>query len=130
MKDREQLDLLKAALAVAYADGKLTRSEKGVIEGLAAHVGIGRSSLEAMMEEAGRDDFIADRIFIRSRPQAEQALKLLVAQARIDGEISDEERSLLVRVATSLGITGDDFQRVYEAGIARADQIRKSRGGA
>ena len=57
-------------------------------------------------------------------------LELLVGQARIDGEISDEERSVLVRIASSLGITGDDFQTVYQAGIQRADKIRKSRQGS
>jgi tellurite resistance protein len=129
MKDREQIDLLRAALALAYADEKLTRSERGVIEGLAARVGLEGAALQSMIGEARRDDFIADRLYIRSREDAEQAFELLVAQGRIDGEISEEERSLLVRVATSLGIRNDDFERVYSAGIARADQLRRSRGG-
>jgi tellurite resistance protein len=128
MKDREQTDLLRAALALAYADEKLTRSEKGVIDGLAARVGVKGAALQSMIEEARRNDFITDRLYIRSREEAEQAFELLVAQARIDGEISEEERSLLVRIATSLGIRDDDFERVYSAGIARADHLRRSRG--
>ena len=35
----EELGLLKAAIAVAVADGKLRRSEMGVVEGLAARCG-------------------------------------------------------------------------------------------
>lgn len=62
-----------------------------------------------------------------SPAKARTALELLVAQARIDGQISDEERSLLVRIAGSLKITGEDFSAVYEAGIRRADEIRRSR---
>ncbi len=123
----EDLELLKAALAVAMADGELRRSEKGVVEGLAERIGIGRVSFEAMLEAAEKDDSIADNILLRSKEKARSAFELLVAQARIDGEISDDERSLLVRIATSLGITGTDFETVYLAGVKRADRIRKSR---
>ena len=123
----EDLELLKAALALAMADGELRRSEKGVVEGLAERIGIGRVSFEAMLEAAEKDDSIADNILLRSKEKAHSAFELLVAQARIDGEISDDERSLLVRIATSLGITGTDFETVYLAGVKRADRIRKSR---
>ncbi len=127
MDSMEELELLKAAIAVAVADGELRRSEKGVIEGLAARIGVGRASFEAMLELAQRDDSIADNILIRSKERARTAFELLVAQARIDGEISERERSVLVRIASSLDIAGDDFRAAYESGIKRADAIRKSR---
>ena len=129
MDRMEELDLLKAALAVAVADGELRRSEMGVVEGLAARVGVGRASFDAMLAAAEDDDTIADNILIRSKERARTALELLVAQARIDGEISEEERNVLVRIASSLDITGDEFQAAYQAGIKRADRIRKSRKG-
>lgn len=128
MGSMEDLELLKAAMAVALADGELRRSEKGVIEGLALRIGVGRASLEAMLEVAAQDDSIADNILIQSREKARSALELLVAQARIDGQISDQERSLLVRLASTLGITGDDFDSAYQTGLRHADRIRKSRG--
>ena len=127
MRDIDQLELFKAALAVAAADGEIRRSEKGVLEGLAARVGVGRASFDAMLEAAQEDDSFADNIVIRSKDSARQALELLVAQARIDGEISEDERSLLIRIASKLGLAGDEFQSIYQAGIARADRIRKSR---
>ena len=65
------------------------------------------------------------------RPETEElarsVFELLVALARIDGEVSDEERSVLVRIASSLGIAGAEFESAYMAGIERADTIRKSR---
>lgn len=127
MNQTEQMDLLRAALAVAMADGILTRSEKGVVEGLAKRVGIGRVSLEAMLEAAEHDDSIADNIIIKDKATAHTAFELLVAQARIDGEISLSERELLVRIAQSLKISDVDFPVVYHAGIRRADELRKAR---
>jgi tellurite resistance protein len=123
----EDVELLKAALAVALADGELRRSEMGVVKGLAARIGVGRASFDAMLAAAEQDDSVADNILIRSAEHARTALELLVAQARIDGEISEEERNVLVRIACSLGVTGDAFQAVYQDGIKRADRIRRSR---
>ena len=127
MRNIEELELLKAALAVAVADGEIRRSEMGVVEGLAMRLGVGRASLEAMLEAAQKDDSTADNILIRSKERARRALELLVAQARIDGKISAEERSVIVRIATSLNLAGGEFQSIYEAGIARADRLRESR---
>ncbi len=56
-------------------------------------------------------------------------MKLLVAEARIDREISEEERRVITRIATSLGITGNEFEQLYLAGIADADRTRRSRQG-
>ena len=127
MKDIDQRELLKAALAVAVADGEIRRSEKGVLEGLAYRIGVGRASFEAMIEAAQHDDSFADNILIRSEKSARMALELLVAQARIDGEISERERDVIVRIAAKLGLAGTEFQSIYQAGIARADKIRNSR---
>lgn len=127
MKDIDQLELFKAAIAVAVADGEIRRSEKGVLEGLAARVGVGRASFEAMMEMALRDPTFADNILIRSGKDARKALELLVAQARIDGEISEEEREVIFKIAFRLGLSGDEMQAAYKTGMAQADKIRSSR---
>ena len=127
MTDTEKLELLRVAVVLAMADGELSRSEKGVIEGLAARVGVGSVSLQAMIETAQANDSIADNILMGSKERATTALELFVAQARIDGEITDDERSILVRIATSLDISDAEFIAIYETGLARADKLRKSR---
>ena len=127
MGTMEDLELLRAAMALALADGEVARSEKGVLQGLAKRIGIGEASFEAMLEAAAHDDSIADNVLIQSKETARSGFELLVAQARIDGQISEEERGVLVRIATALGITDDEFQAAYAAGIKRADTIRKSR---
>jgi tellurite resistance protein len=127
MNDMEKLELLQAAVAVAVADDALLRSERGVIEGLAAKAGVGKVSFEAMLAAARRGDDLPARMLLSASPKARLALELLVAEARIDGEINDDERRVLVEIAGRLGLAGDDFMTVYEAGIARADQIRQRR---
>lgn len=74
------------------------------------------------------DTSIADQIVMQSPQIARTALELLVAQARIDGQITEPERDILVRIATRLKIVGEEFKSIYQAGINRADKIRKSRG--
>ncbi|MHC4415588.1 MAG: hypothetical protein ACYS0G_09920 [Planctomycetota bacterium] len=125
----EDTELLKAVVAVAVADGVVRRSEMGVVKGLAGRVGVGETSLAAMIEAAEQDESFADDIIIRSKGKARSAIKLLVGQARIDGEISREEREVIVRVAASLGITHAELGELFEAGIAEADRIRRSRKG-
>jgi uncharacterized tellurite resistance protein B-like protein len=127
MATMEDLELLKAVLAVAVADGELRRSEMGIIKGLAERVGIGRVSLDAMMAEAESNPAAADNILIHNPDKARQGLEMLVAQARLDGVIDKKERAVLVRIALSMNITGEDFQQIYTAGIKRADALRKSR---
>jgi uncharacterized tellurite resistance protein B-like protein len=129
MKDTEKFELLKAALTVAVADGRLSSEEVGFIRALAAKAGVGQESLKAMIERAQQDGRLEGNILIRSPKSARIAVELLVAEARIDGEIADAEREILVNIATSFNITGSDFQQLYTAGLNRADQLRKSRQG-
>ena len=117
----EKMELLKAALALAVADGDVRRCELGVLRGLAKRMAVGEAELNAMLETSQHDDSFADNILIRNQAKAHTAFELLVAQARIDGEISVEERELLVRIAKSLKIDDADFPVVYSAGVRRRD---------
>jgi hypothetical protein len=53
---------------------------------------------------------------------------MIVGLARIDGHISEEERRVLSRIAASMGLAGDEFEKAYLAGVQRADEIRRRRG--
>ena len=98
----DDLALLRAAIAVALADGELRRSEMGVLKGLALRAGVGQMSFDAMLEAAKEGADLAGNVAMISPDAARTALELLVAQARIDGEISREEREVIVRIAMDL----------------------------
>lgn len=127
MNQMEQLEILRAAMAVAVADGELRRSEEGVLRGLADRIGVGAATFDAMIEAAEQDPNFVDGIMLKSKESGQFCLELLVAQARIDGEISEQERKVIVRIAALVNVSGDEFQQAYEAGIQRADKIRSRR---
>lgn len=127
MASMEDLELLRAAMAVALADGELRRSEMGVIKGLAERTGVGRVSFDAMLGAAESDPSFADSIIISSPDKARQAVEILVAQAGLDGEISPQERAVIQRIARRLEITNQELGELYEAGVRRADALRKNR---
>ena len=124
----DDLALLRGAIAVALADGELRRSEMGVLKGLALRAGVGQMSFDAMLDAAKEGADLAGNVAMISPGAARTALELLVAQARIDGEISPEEREVIVRIAMDLGIKNDEFQTIYTKGVDRADTLRKSKG--
>ncbi len=123
----ENVELLRAAIAMAVADGKVSRSEMGVVEGLAQRAGVGAVTIEAMFDAAANNETFADNLLLQPKDRAIKAVELLVGLARIDGEVSSEERELIVRIAGSLNVVGDEFREAYEAGIKRADDLRKTR---
>lgn len=120
----DDLELLNALLALAVVDGNLSSGERGVIEGLAARIGVGKVSLNAMIERARHDPHLHETIRIADGKKARRGLELMVAQARIDGEITFEERELLVQIALRLGIDTDEFGEIYARGVAKADELR------
>lgn len=124
----DDLELLNALLALAVVDGKLSGGERGVIEGLAVRVGVGAVSLNAMIDRAQREPDLHESIRITDPKNARRAMELLVAQARIDGEIADEERDMLVKMALTLEIDTDEFGEIYARGVTKADEIRRRRG--
>ncbi len=124
----DDLALLRGAIAVALADGELRRSEMGVLKGLAMRAGVGQLSFDAMLDAAKEGADLAGNAAMISPAAARTALELLVAQARIDGEISSKEREVIVRIAMDLGILSDEFQTIYTKGVDRADALRKARG--
>ncbi len=127
MSISEQLEILRGLVVLTAADGRITAGERGILEKLASRVGVGSASLQAMIERASGDISMRDDLFHRTMSNPEQVMELLVATARIDGEISEEERELLVHMMGKLNISTDRFSDVYQRGIARADTLRDQR---
>ena len=114
MTPLEQVALLRAACCVAGIDKEISPPEEAVIRRLASESGVGKASLEAMMERATTDQEFYKEQFraFKSDPQRTMAGLLEVAMA--DGEISDEEISVLGELANRLEVPPAVFQELIQ----------------
>lgn len=56
-------------------------------------------------------------------------MKLLIAAARVDGDIHEREREILVQVMVKLGISVERFGELYKEALALVDSLRRRRTG-
>ncbi len=124
---QEQVTMIRALITLAAADGKISSSERGLLSNFAKRIGIGKASLDAMIEKALADPSVRDELFDRTMSNPDLALEMLVATARLDGDITSKERDVLVHVREILDIPMDGFAQIYERGIKRADSLRDAK---
>ena len=119
------IELLKALIVLSAADGVIAGSERGLLERFARGVGMSGTSLNASIDHALKDGTCREKLFRRVIAEPDQALELLVTVARMDGEISEPEKDVLLEVGKKLKIKADDFARICKQGIQRAKALRK-----
>jgi tellurite resistance protein len=125
--DAETMEILRGVLAVAVADGEIRRSEKGVMKGLAARLGIDRAWLDEMIRYAEEGASVESSMFRRILSDPTRAMRLMVATAAVDGDISDQERSVLVDISLKIGLAPGKFGEVFAEGMAAAERLRRDR---
>ena len=110
----EKVALLRAACCVAGVDKEISAEEEVVIRRLASDVGVGKASLQAMMDRATSDQEFYQEQFkaFKSEPQATMAGLLEVAIA--DGQVSDEEVAVLGELASRLDVPTEVFQELVQ----------------
>jgi len=124
---REQAEILRAAIVLAVTDGVITSSEKGLLEALARRLGVSTQTLRQMTERALVDSAVHDELFRVATADPEFTLELLVAAARIDGEIHERERAALLQMSQKLAVPVGQFEHILTRGVARADAVRAQR---
>lgn len=125
----EQFEILKSVVAVAAADGVITRSELGLIAAIAGRIGIGRRTLNVLVERARQHGRMHEELGRYSIGDKQAAMELLVAAAGIDGQIADAERHQLEIIAGKLGLEAARFEEACRRGAERAARLRASRKG-
>jgi tellurite resistance protein len=125
--DTEQMETLRGVLAVAVADGRISPAEKGVIRGLARKAGVSQVWLNEMIEKAEQGATVESSTFRPLLKDPANAMILLVGTAAIDGQVSDEERGVLVDISIKIGLAPGQFGEVLEKGMAIAQRLRQQR---
>lgn len=128
MELSEHQELLRAAVALAILDGHISAGERGFFERLAERIGVTPQALDAMVELAESNPAEREKLFEQSHRNPHLALEILVALARLDGEITHVEREWLVDISTALDIGPLAFAEIYRSGITRADKMRHKKG--
>ncbi|NOT00243.1 MAG: TerB family tellurite resistance protein [Phycisphaerales bacterium] len=128
LNNTDSFELLKAVIALAASDGRISGREKGLAKALADRAGVGGASLDAMIERASGDPDSRVAMFDRAIKDGEQAMQLLVAAAMVDGHISEPEREMLVDVSAILNIPARRFGEIFQVGMAAAKRVPRPGG--
>ena len=108
----QRLDILRAACCVAGIDGSANEAQAVVLKRLAREVGVGKASLNAMIERAETDNTFHEEQFkvLEFEPKTTMATLLEVALA--DGELSASEADVLRILARRLKIDSAMFEQL------------------
>ena len=103
MTPAEKVELLRAACCVAGADQDAS-SEHAVLKKMADEIGVGKASLQAMINRSESDPDFHKQQFQILKAEPKQAMAVLLEVALADGQIVDSEIGVLQRLAFNLGI--------------------------
>lgn len=120
---------MKAVLVAVLADGAVSESEKRLVRRVQQRLGIADRQLAGLVKEVGQGGELS---LPTDQKDRRAALELMVATAAIDGQVGEQERDLLERVALRMEITGRQWQELYDQAVAKAQKIRAAAeaGGA
>ncbi len=97
-----QLEDYARAIMTAWQDGRVTATERMLIEQLREHLGVSREE-HARIEREVMEEILSDRSAI---------YRAVVREAAEDGAINEEERSLLEALRKKLGLGPEECARV------------------
>ena len=110
----EKVALLRAACCVAGIDKEISAEEEVVIRRLASEVGVGKASLQAMMDRATSDQEFYQEQFRAFKSEPQETMAGLLEVAIADGQISDEEVVVLGELALRLEVPSEVFQELVQ----------------
>ena len=112
MTPTQQIELLRAACCVSGIDKDASDAEMNVIQKLVKKTGVGKASLQAMMDRATSDDQFYKEQFTVLKADPTESMSFLLQVAMADGKLSDQEVDVLSKLAHRLEVSTDDFQRI------------------
>ncbi len=127
MNPVEQVEILRAACCVAGLGHKIKPAEAKIVDRLAKHVGVGKASLDAMIERSEEDSSWHEDQFRVLKTAPQESMSVLFQVALADGELEDEEIVVLRQLATKLGVSDEVFEQL----VAKArDLLAAKRDGS
>ena len=121
-----EVEILRAACCMAGLDGVVVEEEMALLRQLAQKAGVGRVSLQAMIDRAKTDhDFYQEQFrFVTADPASTMATIFGVAVA--DGELSSDQRVVLQVFSQRLGLSQEKFDKLLAAAEKYLERKRAS----
>lgn len=110
MEGMVKVQVLRAACCVAGSDGNADPTERKILEMLAAEVGVGEASLDAMLQRAETEPNYVEDQFRVLKSDPKESMRLLFSVALSDGVLQDSELNVLQRLAAKLNVTDEVYQ--------------------
>jgi len=98
----EPQGIIRAAVAVLAADGKIGEDERSFLDKLGKALGVAEDALESALEEVQKGEMTLE--FPEDVAERKRLFNVMVGAARADGSIAPEEEKLLDIVASRLGV--------------------------
>jgi tellurite resistance protein len=122
---KAQLELMvKALVAVAWADGRLHTQEEGVLQALAQALDLSAEETAALREYA-RSPRTLDEVPVAELSAHERlaVLRHAVLLTYVDGEQTADERGVLAALVLKLQIPASEASGVIQAAARRASRL-------
>jgi len=110
----QKVDVLRAACCVAGADGETDEQEMSLLLKLAADVGVGTASLDAMISRAESDVAFCEEQFRFLKDDPSECVAIMMQVASVNGVVGDQEQQVLQKLANNLGISPAIFTQLLE----------------
>ena len=105
-----KVQVLRAACCVAGVDGLADPVEQKIIDTLAAEVGVGAASLEAMLQRATTEpDYVEDQFRVL-KADPKETMGLLFSVAIADKKIEEHELTVLKKLAKKLDVSDEQYE--------------------
>ena len=115
MRGMEIVEILRACCCVAGIDGETSDQERETLQNLASKVGVGKASLDAMIDRGNSDPAFQNDQFRILKTDPQSTMLTLFRTAMADGVITDGEISVLSNFSKKLDVSETDFQAYLQA---------------
>jgi len=110
----EQVEILRAACCVAAADGEISEREQETLQEMATQLGVGAASLKAMQDLALNDQHFRDNQLKMLHKDPADAFATLYKIARLEREVPDAERKMLIHFGQRLGLENEQMNEIIK----------------
>lgn len=115
MSVMKNVEVLRAACCIAGLDKQIDPQELKILQKLANHAGVGKASLEAMMNRARDDETFHQEQFEIIQADPDRTMKAMFIVAIADKVLTKDERVVLYQFSKKLGMSNDRYNQLLAA---------------